>query len=89
MMKDPIRLGTGDRIKFKYTNWRDERHEYVVQVESIHFDPGSGGWYGPGSGGWYLNGETITRDGDPREDMGVRRRSFYLNDLEAVEKVIA
>lgn len=67
-------------LKFKYTNWRGDDHEYVIAPEGVS--------YGTPDQRWYLNGELILRDGDPREDMGpTRRRSFVIEDIRDPEKI--
>jgi hypothetical protein len=70
------------RLKFRYRNWRGVEHEYVIEPESVTF--------GTPDHRWYLNGEVVTRDGDPRPEMGpTRRRSFHLAELCDVEELTA
>lgn len=77
-------------VRFEYTNYKDERHTYVIKPESIEFAP-----Y-PDNGSrtaeylgrdpvWLFHGEVVTRDGDTRPDMGTRRRTFVLNGIERLE----
>jgi hypothetical protein len=71
-------------VKFRYQNWHGDTHWYVVKPESIEFGvPGD-----PHSGNereWLFHGETVTRDGDTRPDMGARRRTFLLYGIERLE----
>lgn len=73
-------------IKFEYTNWRGDWHIYVVEPESIEFGPydASGKHSREDDVQWVLHGELITRDGDTRPDMGVRRRTFILSEIKPV-----
>lgn len=73
------------RIKFVYVNWRGVSHEYVVEVESVTYGRSGDSEVGPD---WYLHGDIITRDDDPREDMGpTRRRSFKLIGIKDPKEV--
>lgn len=66
-------------IRFNYTNWREEDHEYVVEPESVSRGKGEH---------WYLHATIVTRDGNPRPEIdGNRRRSFELARLEDIEEV--
>jgi hypothetical protein len=71
-------------VKFLYRNWKGELHWYVIQPESIEFavfgDPNSGQ-----DPEWIFHGQVLTRDNDPRTDMGTRRRSFKLGVIERLE----
>lgn len=74
------------RLAFDYVNWRNEHHRYVVEVEDLEFvEIGEHGhkfadadttvrWQ------WALNTRVITRDGDPRPEMGPTRRRTFLFD---------
>lgn len=92
-MEESVKLGLNDglaTLEFGYVNWRDEFHQYVVDVESFEF-----GEYGPqGKTGrdveprWVMNAHVVTRDGDSREDMGpTRRRTFLMEKMTDVERV--
>lgn len=76
-------------LRFNYINHRGDRHEYVVQPESIEFGPYENG--GRDSRleeedyNWVLHANTVTRDGDKREGMGTRRRTFLLGGLANLE----
>ena len=61
-------------LEFDYVNWKGDPHRYVIKTESLT--------YGQPDKHWYINGDLITRDGDPREDMGpTRRRSFKVSAI--------
>jgi hypothetical protein len=64
--------------KFTYTNWRDEEHTYVVQVEGIEYTARGDDSETPR---WMLHGVNTWRDGVPRKE----RRSFELLKIEDVE----
>lgn len=68
-------------VKFVYINWHDHQHTYVILPESIEFGhPGDA--TGPDEQEWMFHGELVTRDGDPRPQMGpTRRRSFRVRDM--------
>lgn len=71
------------QLKFEYTNWRDECHEYVIEV-----DPRPDKRLTHRDGKWWLNGDVVTRDGDGRSEMGpTRRRSFELTKMRNIEGV--
>lgn len=78
----------GPLLKFRYTNWKGEEHEYVIEPEGISYSD-----YPPGEEPkrWQLHGMVVTRDGDPRPQLshhpGERRRSFLLVGLRDVEEV--
>lgn len=75
-------------LRFDYTNWRGHDHTYVI-------DPAAG--RNPGlhamvdaerADYWGISGQVITRDGDPRREMGDnRRRTFALVKMRNVEEV--
>lgn len=65
-------------IQFDYTNWKGNDYTYVIATEGVSF--------GQPDRVWYLNGDIVTRDGDPREDMGTtRRRSFIIAGIRNLE----
>src|SRR3954447_13974728 len=75
-------------LKFKYTNWRGDDHEYILEPEpeslAAHDYPLEDGNY---EFHWNLSGEVITRDGDPRDEMGdTRRRSFVIASMREIEE---
>jgi hypothetical protein len=67
------------RVKFEYVNWHGRRHEYVIDVKTIELQRDDGKLV------WTLNGDTVTRDGRPRLDMGSRRRTFVLDEIKQLE----
>lgn len=74
-------------LVFDYVNWREERHRYAIQVESISFGRPAGAEFTPGAARWHLNGWVVTRDDDPRPEMGTnRRRSFLLTEIYNVQE---
>lgn len=67
-----------ETVEFDYTNHRGEPHHYVVAPECTQWT----------SGGWFLDGQVVTRDGDPRKDMGpTRRRSFEVDGITNLRPV--
>lgn len=72
-------------IRFLYTNWNGEHHEYVIEPESIEFAPYDKGGSRAGLRGsqavWVLHGDLVTRDGDTRADMDTRRRTFIMSEI--------
>lgn len=82
-MRAPF-YNTNTPIKFTYVNWRGDEHEYVIKLESLEYghygEHGSTGSVGEMN--WVLHGHVVTRDGDPRPDMGTRRRTFLLNKIQ-------
>lgn len=74
-------------LKFRYTNWRGDEHTYVIDVEQLKVGlyRRSSTEVGPS---WLLHGYVVTRDGDPRPDMGSnRRRTFLLSGIKDIEEV--
>jgi hypothetical protein len=71
------------QIEFRYVNWRDRVHTYVIDVESIEFGPYERGGMKSGARAvWVLSGHVVTRDGDRRPEMGDnRRRTFIMSDI--------
>lgn len=77
-------------LQFKYVNWRDHLHEYVIQPESVTWSTVGNPVEGARGerDAWMLHGWVITRDGDPRPEMDPsRRRSFELAKLQEVAEV--
>lgn len=70
-------------LKFRYVNWRGRRHEYVVEPIGIElFERQGAGTH------WTLHANVVTRDGDPRPEMGpTRRRSFMMTGIRDLEEV--
>jgi hypothetical protein len=71
-------------LRFEYTNWHGDTHTYVI-------DPRSG--HKPGlhvhEGEWCISGWVVSRDGDPRPEMGDnRRRTFKLAEMRNVENAL-
>lgn len=67
------------RVTFDYVNWRGDSHTYVIDPEGFEF----AAYNGANTDRWYLHGQVVTRDGDPREDMGpTRRRSFEIDGIK-------
>lgn len=72
-------------LKFRYVNHNGEDHEYVIVPETkLTFDR-----HGEEDEAWHLSGRLITRDGDPRPNIGNRRRSFILTKMRDIEEVPA
>lgn len=78
-------------VKFRYVNWNGDPHEYIIKVLSVEFGP-----YDDGGGtprpvsmyGWVLHGDVVTRDGDPRPEMGpTRRRTFLIRKIHEMELI--
>jgi hypothetical protein len=70
-------------LKFRYTNWRGEDHEYVIEPRL-----GDRAAITHREGHWCLSGMVVTRDGDPRPDMDpTRRRTFVLVGIRDLEEV--
>ena len=85
-------------LRFKYVNWRDEDHEYVIEIPSPSdqvAQPRVQWGLHPRAGEqvthdayWMVSGQVVTRDGDPRPDMGpTRRRSFELVRMRDIEEI--
>jgi hypothetical protein len=86
------RRGEGDplMLRFKYTNWKGDNHEYVILVESIEFGAYDKGGTTPrpaSEWSWVVHGDVVTRDGDTRRNMGTRRRTFMLAELREIDWV--
>lgn len=76
-------------IEFHYVNWKDEPHDYVIDVESIERDVyGPQGKTGPNKRPqWVMHGHVVRRDGEPREDNP--RRTFLMDRMEDVKEITA
>jgi hypothetical protein len=75
----------GSLLFFRYTNWKFEPHDYVVQVESVVWAPypGADSSQDPE---WLLNGKIVTRDGDARPEINPnRRRTFKMAEMSEVQ----
>lgn len=74
---------TGQVVSFDYVNWRGDEHRYQVVVESIELGPyDESGMHRAADTNWVMHGSVLTRDQDPRPDMGpTRRRTFLLNNV--------
>lgn len=81
--------GTPPRqVEFTYCNWKGRNGHYVVQLEpgSLKFEPIA---HLDGEEHWTISGDIITRDGDPRPEMGpTRRRTFIIDRISSTIKVI-
>lgn len=78
-------------LKFTYLNWKGDEHEYVIAPDGVgvnieYHDHHAQGNY---ESHWLISGLLVTRDGDPRHEMGNRRRSFVLTRMKSVEEVEA
>jgi hypothetical protein len=78
------------RIKFRYVNWRNELHEYVVDCESVEFGPyDNGGKHdrqNPNDCRWVLHAEVVTRDKIKRLNA-TSRRTFVMSEMKEVVEV--
>jgi len=75
-------------LKFKYTNWRGNDHEYVISPERGGLEQYTATMTGRDGAAWMVSGDVVTRDGDVREGMGDnRRRSFELIKMRDIEEV--
>lgn len=76
-------------LRFTYTNWRGVDHEYVIEPLSIEFGPYDQGGVNDGrEQHWVMHGDVVTRDDDPRPEMGpTRRRTFIITGMRHVEEV--
>jgi hypothetical protein len=82
-------------LKFDYKNWKGEEHTYVIALDMR--DAFRMQFMKPGVLGrevsaeemtWHVSGNVVTRDGDPRTEMGpTRRRSFILTKMRNIEEV--
>lgn len=93
---DPRELGgpVPKLLRFRYKNWKGQEYEYVIAPDR---NPGTRLQYlSPGVPDrdydalptWHLSGSIVTRDGDPRVEMGpTRRRSFILTRMQNIEEV--
>ncbi len=80
----------GVLLSFTYTNWRGQEHRYVIEPEGkIEFGPYDQGGMHPGQepSAWVMHGKVVTRDGDPRPEMGTRRRTFLMAEMRDIEGV--
>lgn len=75
-------------LKFKYRNWKGDEHVYVIEptgAECATLERAEVRERVP-----VLHGNVVTRDGDPRPEMGpIRCRTFRLAELREVEEVEA
>lgn len=73
-------------IRFTYTNWNDEEHEYVIFPESLELGPFTKEGREPfAKPTWVIHGQVYTRDGDARPEMGsARRRTFLLDGMREI-----
>lgn len=68
----------GVYLRFRYVNHRGDEHEYVVQPQNLTRPDV---W-------WSIDADVVTRDGDPREELGDRRRTFRIDKMRDVESVV-
>jgi hypothetical protein len=66
-------------LRFTYTNWKRETHQYLVAPKELVFDD-----YGFDRPGWLLKAEVITRDGQPRRNL----RHFLLTKITSATEVL-
>lgn len=67
-----------DSIKFTYTNWHGDEHEYVVVPEpALTF----GAYANRDPLSWLISGHVISRDGEPRPG----RRTFRLVGMSNIK----
>lgn len=72
-------------LEFDYVNWRGDDHHYVIEPEGLTWEEYPGD---VSPEGWFVHGMVVTRDGDPRKDMGpARRRSFRLVKMKNLMEV--
>jgi hypothetical protein len=83
-------------LRFDYTNWRGDHHNYVIMPDTVNAAvSGALTYRRPNADdtdeAWMLHGMIITRDGDKREELvgANRRRSFKLCDIRNLEEVPA
>lgn len=72
-------VSNGRTMKFHYTNYRGEDHEYVVEPESVafgHYTPQGLDMKEPAV--WVLHAKMVARDGASRP---VGRRTFLLSGI--------
>jgi hypothetical protein len=69
-------------LEFDYTNHHGNPHHYVVDFAAGH-KPG----FGRGGGPLTASGQTISRDGDKRPEMGPRRRTFEVAGMSNVKRI--
>lgn len=69
-------------LLFKYKNWHGDDHEYLVIPDDI-----SVGVTDYDRGELVLNAIFLNRDGDVREDVIERRRTFVVKDISELRKV--
>lgn len=75
-----------NKLRFNYTNWRGEDHEYLVEPETIQFMTSVPAREdADDEPHWVLNAGVIARDGKSREG----RRSFILAHLREVQEIYA
>lgn len=78
-------------LKFIYVNWNGEEHEYVIEPESLEYKEVS--WSSNKTGQYsgfhhVVNGMVVTRDGDPRPEMGNnRRRTFIIAKMQVIKEL--
>jgi hypothetical protein len=86
---EPARAGRivapASALMFEYINWRGVLHVYVIRPDVVEAQRLT---FGKPDPKWYLNGQVVTRDGDPRPEMGDnRRRSFELTKIRKLTEV--
>lgn len=70
-------------LRFRYTNWRGAAHTYAIVPEGTSYEKLAT----TGDSRWMLHGHVITRDGDPRQEMGSnRRRSFAIAGMTEISE---
>lgn len=84
--------GRAPLLRFRYRNWRGFDHLYVIDPDRIECGPyDASGKHDERVGdelAWVLHGWVVTRDGDPRPEMGpTRRRTFLLGQVRELVEV--
>jgi hypothetical protein len=85
-----FRVHQDDLLRFRYVNWKGVDYEYVVDPEGFQFGPFEKGGINSlpdAEHVWVMHGHVVTRNGDPREDLQTRRRTFILADMRGIGEV--
>lgn len=80
------------KLIFGYTNWKGKEYTYKIECESIEYGPYfNSGIARTGEKTWVLNGYLLTRNGDPRDELGPnlgnRRRTFLMHKMDNISEV--
>lgn len=88
-----VKFEDGVIFQFDYVNHNDEPHQYVISAQNIVFGRYDHTGRHPDmperedNRAFVLNGYVITRDGDKREDMGTRRRTFMMSTIRNLVRI--